>query len=71
MHHALSYIHGDIIPNIKHNANVAAVIIIIIIIKIHMYLPPKNTSTVMFSTDDYEYSNSKNAMVKIKKQIGG
>ena len=37
----------------------------------NMYLPPKNTSTVMFSTDDFEYSNSGNAKVKIKKQIGG
>ena len=38
-----------------------------------MYLPPKNTSTVMFSTDDYEYSNSGNTKVKIKlrNKIGG
>ena len=38
--------------------------IIIIIIIINIYLPPKNTSTVMLGTDDYEYSNSGNTKVK-------
>ena len=36
----------------------------IIIIIINIYLSPKNTSTVMLGTEDYEYSNSGNTKVK-------
>ena len=41
-------------PNMQNNNN-----------NKNIYLPPKNTSTVMLGTGDYVYSNSGNTKVKI------